>query len=380
LKKFHHNLDLDRSIQKHVKTNYRNSGDIQEAYCTRYSYVLSYIYQKQIRYRNELGSTLNSNKLADRLSLTNKDFHKIIDFFIDNKIIYKTANYSAGYVSNTYKINEIYLKKKWLFDELYSNNVVKKIIVEEKKQNLMPNTEFFQTYEKYLKEIDIKLYKISDNSFEDKFFVQPRPENRVYHQIATLKSEYRKYLTWEGKKLFQIDLVASQMFFIGMSYLSYTKDVINPDDITKYIELCKSGLIYEAIAKEANFNLTAANRSQFKKDVFTSIVFNQHTSMLRKDNKLAIAFNNLFPTMFQFIYLSKEKIGNSQFSINVQATEWNMIHNILASCYQKGIKAINIHDSVVFNNKDQAQQILDIFETEFIKKYNVLPATKFSKL
>lgn len=379
MKKFHHNLELDRLIQKHVKSNYRNSADIQEAYCTRYSYVLSYIYQKQIRYREELGSSLNSHKIADRLSLTNKDFHKIMKFFIDNNIIYKTENYSAGYISNRYKINETYLKNKWLFDELYSNNVIKKIIVEEKKQNLMPNTEFFQTYEKFLKEIDIKLYKISDNSFEDKFFLQPRAENRVYHQISTLKSEYRKYLSWDGKKLFQIDLVASQMFFIGMSYLSYTKDVIYPDDINKYIQLCKNGLIYEAIAAEANFNLTKDNRSKFKKDVFASIVFNQHTSMLKKDNKLAIAFNNLFPTMFQFIYLSKEKIGNSQFSINVQATEWNMIQNILASCYSKGIKAINIHDSIVFTDKDKVQDILNIFETEFVKKYNTLPATKFSK-
>lgn len=387
MKKLFINLSLDQNIREHIKRNYRNSGVIQESYYTRYVYFLHKLYVHETYNKDESDAPVNTNDIAATLSLPNKEFNKIKKYFIENKIIEKTSNHIASVKSSTYKIKYTEITNKWTLEPI-DNLVTQKIIREEIKNNKMTNTEFFRTYEKYLHEIkiDINLYKLSPEVGDEvtmnvieadyKFFFQPHANNRVYHQISSMKRSLRKYLKWDEKRLYQIDITGSQMFLIAMMFRSYFKQIHLPDDVNQYIQYCKDGQIYEVIAKEAGIELTKENRSQFKKQMMSNVVFIDSKFM---NNKLAKAFEKLFPNLYNFIKDEKAAITASKFALNLQAQEWDIIQSIMIKAYAKGIKCVNLHDCIIFNDKKQKETLMNLFEEEFIIKYNVVPAVKFSK-
>lgn len=380
MKKLFLNTTINTLILDHIKKNHRNSGEIIEAYYTRYIYFLHRIYVSQTMNKNNIDCLVNCKKLSEILSLKTQDFNKIKQFFISNGIIEKTSGYIKGVKSESYKIKDIYMNN-WTKDN-FDNKVIKKIIAEEQKDNKMANTEFFQTYEKYLKEIriDVPVKILLDEPellMSDYFyFYQPYADNRIYHNISNMDRSLRKYLKWDNKKLYQIDITGSQMFLIAMMFKSHFKIAILPEDVERYIQHCKNGEIYEILAIESGFELTTENRSDFKKKVMSNFLFSKPNQM---NNKLSNSFKKLFPNLYNFVFDYKQLVGASEFALKLQSIEWLIIQDIMIECYKQNIKCINLHDCIIINDRKQKDSVMNIFETEFIKKYNVMPAIKFSK-
>ena len=261
-------------------------------------------------------------------------------------------------------------------DYLHLYNFIHKI-----KINYKDALEYIDTnYIPFTDDYDSRKLSIELISSGDIFFKVDRKGNRAHTNLTNLASDLRNFITFEGRKLGQVDLKNSQPFLLNL----IIKNKINLRDENQYAEyvkfkeLTQDGQFYEYLMDEFGIENTNEDaRKEFKKLFFGRVFFDINRSELKKEEKL---FQELFPTIFKLIReLKKDDYTN--LALSLQKAESNVIIN---ECIRK-IRLENpdmfvstIHDSIVgeLKNLEYFKQIvLDVFEL----KYNLTPGIKLEK-
>lgn len=340
---------------------------IGERYCTE---VLSQLENSGII---KINKKYSANNFSMSYSLTEK-YHgseiKSVDFTGSKavKYIYKINNYNR-------KCLQTYLKTP-VIEQLYKN--VFKVDIDEERATEYLN--FLKAEEKVNEEQYIvgkmAIENIS-NKDEKYFFTVDEPTGRVYHPIANCPRYIRKFLSHNGQQLIQIDVANCQpMLFIPMlkeyfgkkeaenSYLTdsntnYTYDISTilspyvetstnnisysdnnlPDDVTRYIDKCSTGMFYEDLMQE--FDIPVSERNYFKKEFFGKIFFSQLHRKWEYD--LAKKFRNIYPNVYKAVLWYKQK-NHADLPIKLQSIESSIIINGVCA----KITAENTPDSMPF--------------------------------
>lgn len=117
------------------------------------------------------------------------------------------------------------------------------------------------------------------------FYIRQDEYGRVHTNLTNLESSLRKFLTYGGKKLANIDIANSQPLISLMSILSkLTPYDVQASDVLCYKRLVERGELYEYLMEKTG----KTDRNEFKENFFRRTFFGKKTSSL---------FCELFPTI-----------------------------------------------------------------------------------
>ena len=120
-------------------------------------------------------------------------------------------------------------------------------------------------------------------------------------------------------------------------------------DLVQFIELAKSGQLYEFIRDHAGLPTGVKGRAQAKLMMF-EICFSKHNNHTTAKAKL----RELFPNLVGMIDAYKKQNGNNQFAITLQKEESRLfIDIILPKLYKAGYKVLSKHDSILCKESDK---------------------------
>lgn len=290
------------------------------------------------------------------------NYYKYIEYLIDNNFIYLYKNYSVGNKSKCYKLTDKAKNKGYISANI---DIPQKM---QQKTNLM-NKNFSSVDDVIKNKLINDLYKIKldidkakswiDNNIDkdDKaYFVNTSictkiSNNDLYYSFdnygrfhtnfTVLKKEIRNsFLTIDDEKLKEIDITNSQPFFLYLlmkekgftEFNSFDTDVL-------------SGKIYDKIK-----DISGSTRKEVKVNIY-SVLFGRNMTK-NYWNKL---FNSLYPEVHEWIINYKKENKNYKIiAQHLQALESEfmfkqLIPEIIA--YNKNIKLITIHDSVMIQEK-----------------------------
>lgn len=301
----------------------------------------------------------------DKITLNTVQFRKIygnnykryIEYLIDNNFIYLYKNYSSGRHSKIYKLTDNVKENKFITTSvkvpqkiqnkinLYNTNTPKienyikdKLINDLHKINIdYDNANYWIenniTDEKPLLVNSANILKIHKKDLYysfDKF-------GRFHTNFTNLKKHIREnYLTINGNKLKEIDIVNSQPFFL---YILMKKEgFTNFDNFDSDV---MNGVIYDKIMQQYNLK-----RKEVKVNIY-SVLFGRNMTKRKWDN----IFNNLYPNVYKWITEYKKKHKNYKIiaqtlqSIEADFIFNNVIPQVIA--YNKNIPLLTVHDSVI---------------------------------
>lgn len=212
------------------------------------------------------------------------------------------------------------------------------------------------------------------------FFVRrPDPESRIYSNLTSLKKQLRKYVLLNGEKMLMTDLINSQILFsVGVvkNYLR-KKNKSSTFKLSKsflrFESLAVSGHFYESLAIASGFELTSANRSQFKKQFFTEVFFSK---VRCRGGPIKKAFRKLFIDVAKAINQLKKK-HHADFAIELQRAEAKaFIDSTLRVLLEKGVPALTIHDSIIVSTQEHLDQAETILKNWMWTEYQLSPQFK----
>jgi len=382
IQNFRINSSVLNLVQNHIKKSYRNSPNIQETWLFRYLYIFNKIYKGQI-IMEEDGIPIHINNISKKFNINNSEISKIIKFYLETGIIYRSSGFIVGVTAFKYKINNE-----------FTNNIIKykmKNTININETELQMENNFFKTYFNNLKQINInislvkldKIYKTGNQSYEimcddiknkDWYYVQPVKQSRIYHNLCNLKREFKQYLSWGDKQIYQADIRCSQVYLSLIQYLKFSNMPLElqPKDIQDLYNECINGTFYDSLMKITGHT----DRNDFKQIFFKYVYYNKPESM---NNKISKAFEKLFPTMFYYIKDFKRKNGYKLFSINLQKYEWTLISLVLEELYKLKIPVINLHDAILFPEGENIQLIESLINEIYIKETKYKPSIKIDK-
>jgi len=169
---------------------------------------------------------------------------------------------------------------------------------------------------------------------------------RLHTNFTVLKKHIREnYIKIDGEEVTEIDLPNSQPYFFGV----YLKNEIGEenfnDEIKKFIETVKNGLIYDDLL--LSYPEYLSNRKDAKLMMY-KVLFGKNVNK-RLENKL---FRKKYPTVYEYIkeykYLSDDY---KSLSHQLQLIESDFIFNKVITTIKNKfpyIRLFTIHDSIVF--------------------------------
>ena len=207
--------------------------------------------------------------------------------------------------------------------------------------------------------------KITIDKFRDKEFYLHRDEfGRIHTNLTILKSTLRKFLSYKGNKLVNIDVVNSQPLLLLLAikpiHLSirctgdiYFEDI--PPDVLCYKRLVEQGRLYEFLMKNAQ----TTDRTEFKESFFRETFFGRKTSKL---------FCDLFPTIGKEIIKIKRKDYRRLAWIMQRKESKLIITKICGRIMREHPEAFigTIHDSIL-TTPENVLTIKQIMSEEFEK-------------
>lgn len=315
--------------------------------------------------RRQVGSKSFGYRFPTNSPSYSDTFYKIK---IQDKLITKKMNnFKERQKEEAKSAGEDYLH---LYNSIHKIKVRYKDALEYIDTNYIPFTDEYES-----RKLSIELI-----SSGDIFFKVDNKGNRAHTNLTNLSSDLRSFITYEDRKLGQVDIKNSQPFLLNLVIKNRINNLKQNevDEYAKFKKITQDGMFYEFLMNEFGIENTNEDaRKQFKKLFFGRVFFDVNRSELKKEEKL---FQSLFPTIFRLIREMKED-DYTQLAINLQKAESNVIIN---ECVRK-IRLENpdmfvstIHDSIVgeLKNLEYFKQVaLDVFEL----KYNLTPGIKLEK-
>lgn len=381
-----------------------------EKHSDKYYYIITLIYYGRIfdkRIKKDSFIPLNGQVLHKILG---GYYIKYLRWLIENGIIESDKNYLPDKKSIGYRLTEKYRyvrfkkieitneklisKINWhknLNEDRFSNSTIsylydclRKVNIDSCgafnwiEQNITDITQF--DYFTYTCSVDLLLSN-------DYYITNSSKSGRIFTNITNFPSDLRKYLSYEGKSLVEIDLANSQPFFLnflildylskeesnqGNIYLSYDTKNNLPDDVKKYIDLTSKGNLYEYLMEAFSYS---GNKKHFKKILFSRVFYNDND--LSEYEEWSI-FKDLFPTVSEVI--AHHKKGYYQkFSHLLQKAEADiMIYKIIPKLEAQNIFVLTIHDSYL-TTPENSEIVKKFISEEFKNQYGLIPTVRIKR-
>lgn len=363
-----------------------------KGYTLKTDYIINIMHELILKYffTNELEHNLWSNILKKKYG---KHYNIYIDYLLENGFMTLSSNYYVGKKAKTYQLNinvldivkqkvtdKILLKKhnkeyvfrsfaseqespipinlrKILIDDLYHVKIdydsAYKWLEERKKDNTLD-------LEKYFKNIGA-----IDSINSGHIFFKFDSYGRFHTNFTVLKKHIRKnFLTIDDQEIEEIDVKNSQPFFLAVSIKNDYRNEKLSNEIYRYIESVKNGLIYDEILH--NFPEEVKTREQAK-IIMYKVLFGDNTN---KINHETIMFNSLYPEVCNYVINFKRKSKSyKDLSYKLQMLESDFIFNkVVSEIKQKlpHIRLFTVHDSICFPIKYK-EEVNIIFKKHFDK-------------
>jgi len=217
--------------------------------------------------------------------------------------------------------------------------------------------------QKSTKNIELNKYFKNLNSIDgintEHIFFKFDAYGRLHTNYTVLKKHIRSnFLSIDGDEVTEIDLPNSQPYFFGVYLKNEIGEKNFTDEIKKFIDVVKNGLIYDQLFETYPDILTSRNDA---KVMMYKVLFGKNVDK-RIENKL---FKKLYPTVYSYIkeykYLSDDY---KSLSHQLQMIESDFIFNKCVKTIKSNfpqIKLFTIHDSIVFpiKYKEEVQLVFN---------------------
>lgn len=377
------NLDLQNILPEY------SESDLDKFHC-----LIHLIYEQRILYKNpEEFIPLKAGYLR---SIIVRDYNYYRDILIDKNIIECDGRYIKGKKSFGYKLCPPYSEVKHRQILLKNKLIIKNL--EKWKLRRLPKTDVHIHLYKFLRQlkidglnaaesitdlnvIEFNYAELAINKFLDKdFFLVSDDYGRVHTNVSLLKGSLRKFLRYEGKKLFNVDIVNSQPLILLLipilsNTIRCTFSSCPPEqlDIFKYKELVENGQLYDYLISNQGFDdyLVEQNKeydkNKFKETFFREIFFGRKVSGL---------FWELFPSVANIIANIKKDDYRSLAWMMQRAESDLIINKVCRRLMVEHPKCFisTIHDSIL-TTEENVDKIKIVMLEEF-KKLGLLPSIR----
>jgi len=172
---------------------------------------------------------------------------------------------------------------------------------------------------------------------------------RLHTNFTVLKKDIRqKYLTIDGELLSEIDISNSQPFFFAVYLKKELGEENFNNEIKKYIDCVKNGLIYDEIFNAFPNIIKSRDAAKI---LMYKILFGNNSDN-KQESKI---FSSLYPTVYEYIKEFKTLSESyKDLSHQLQLLESNFIFNTVVQDIKNlnpNIKLFTIHDSIVYPSK-----------------------------
>ena len=337
------------------------------------AYLINIIHELILKYyfTNDVYHNLWSVILKKKYG---KHYAQYISYLLDYDFMNMISSYYVGKKAKTYKLNITELdvirtkiadkiilkkhKKEYIFrsftaiQESPIDMELRKVLIDDLYKVEIDYNKAFKwlNEQKQSKNIELNKYFKNLNSIDgintEHIFFKFDAYGRLHTNFTVLKKHIRSnFLRIDGDELTEIDLPNSQPYFFGV----YLKNEIGEknfnEEITKFIEVVKNGLIYDELLETYPDILTSRKDA---KVMMYKVLFGKNIDK-KIENKL---FKKLYPTVYSHIkeykYLSDDY---KSLSHRLQMIESDFIFNKCVKTIKKEfpqIKLFTIHDSIIF--------------------------------
>jgi len=357
----------------------------------------------------------------------------IIDTLLRLRYI-ESRNYSAGRFSYSYRLSNQMFSQDFRKVTATDSKFIKKI-EKFKKDRMIYKTDIEKAVFDKLHELDLDFetaydfvetiednnkyisYKIAASNFQDRhFFVETDRNGRIHTNITNLPKVLRRFLSWEGERLIEIDISNAQPFFLNELLIDYSyndqrildstrnfqntdefyteiqnttvqcTDKTNPNPCTSpyvvdffdqhYIEHTVSGSFYDMFQEHLNFSMSLDySRAQVKTVVMG--IFNGDESRRYYDRWVgseAKIFENLFSNTLNVIREWKVE-DHKRLSNKLQRIEADlMIKGVFRRILQQNphVPIYTIHDGLL-TIPAHAVYVESVIRDECAKVFGIVP-------
>ncbi|MFV5699643.1 hypothetical protein ACM55H_14845 [Flavobacterium sp. ZT3R17] len=375
---------------------------------------------------------------SDILCVTRRKSQTI---FEESKLSVLHSNrYVVGEKPFSYKLNPVFLKQRLKVEYITSPKLIKKV---KDSVTILPSVvrngkyRFLGKYfdedklkvnfdeavcfceERYTEHKDYAKYVNELNQLVDlkngcyKIYNVPESDGRLHSNITKLPKVYRRFLTYDGKRLVEVDLSSSIIYFIAIlinnhikvdninisfpikSYylLMFAKTLESLDVIEKQLleGKCVSGEFYELFINDFKSCFTFCNLKRMYKSV-SNDEFNGSYQQIRKIAKkylLAMIFADVksykkvqglfrakFPNLLDVLILFKKKFGYESLSYLLFQMESCLMLDKVAkkfnAKYYRVAPIFSLHDCLI-TTVDYESQLELILKGVFKEEFDVAP-------
>ena len=242
--------------------------------------------------------------------------------------------------------------------------------------------------ESFIHRHDMALWHIEQIATGEFFFERPDPDSRIYTNVSSLPTDFRRFLSCKGsnQKLTNLDIKNSQPYLFGLLLRAKYEGQEFPADVQHYMKLTATGEFYEFMMGQLGLLEGEEARAEFKTTFFAQLFFcKAHHSRRTREGKV---FREVFPQVFALIeslkvegqQMGKRENGKdwetSLLPLKMQRREAHVIHEVIGlQLAQRGLWFATIHDSIVV---EQSQQhlVTEIILQAFLKEVGISPSIK----
>ena len=425
------NLDIDKLLRENPP-NKRLKRD-------KLIYILHLINWLHSRKKDNLENSDGYTHISRFvLNKTIKNYKDYIEYLKNCKIIEEDKNYIVGKKSrgirftNNYQTpikpikvtdwalikNIVYLRKHYDFSATMKLSFLKKNF-EKLNVDISGAKEFLDS--QYLEDIKEKkeFPHLAYNSRllpilklylkDDILFFVDNTSGRLHTNLTQLKTKLRKFVRYDGKVLYSIDLTNSQPFLLQslleaelfiknkmeekINSVSPSEDISlikkliirnsNKEDVQLFRKIVSSGEFYEKfseILKSAGELENEPNKDMrsFVKDITFSSIFSKNTSA--RYNKAIVLFKKTFPTVYKIISKIKKE-RHATLAIILQRLESELfLQKCCKIIYEErpDIPIFTLHDSII-TTKENIEYVKSIIEKVLLEHINAKPHLKVER-
>ena len=214
---------------------------------------------------------------------------------------------------------------------------------------------------------------------KDWFFTVDKTAGRVHNNVTNLAKIFRPFLSFQSKRLMEIDISNSQPLLLNVlisryllrNFSAYNCGTNPPyvpqnSDLRLYKEITEQGRFYEYMMNELGID---EDRDSFKVRMFTKLFYGKVF-----ESEERTAFRKIFPEVSEIIDYYK-KINYRDLAIELQRAEAEIIiDSIVPRLATEKIFALTIHDSIL-TIQDNVKLVQEIIMDEFMK-YDLVPTLR----
>ena len=288
----------------------------------------------------------------------NFTYKTIITNLIEAGVLMINSSYTVGKSSKSFRLSKEYFSKELIEYSIMNKKITNKIKVHiDEQYKLLPA---------YIKQMQANLSELEFNGTAIEVGqIKKSRYGRITNYITkTKRSDRDKLLHKSGERLVEMDLSASQPYFLGLivakSLFLYSLDELMPDDLRLYFELLANGEFYQFFAKKVNVDLSDKDvKDKFKKAFFNQYLFNNEWKVIN-NTVIGKIFIEYFPTIHNFV-LKKFIDTTDTLASALQNYEANLIVGTLyKGLTDANVWAVTLHDAIIVL-ENTYNEVLDIF-------------------